>query len=85
MNECSYELYVEAFRAVREALRETDAEALRAVRREITRRHGTANLVCVLAMIEAQRGAAERSKEDVCGGVLCTHRCPAGCPSRPRS
>lgn len=76
MTRCSYDLYVEAFRAVRAAVDSGDAEALRSLRHHAARAHGVNGLVWTLAQIEAQHGAIERTKADVCGGVLC----PKGCP-----
>ena len=76
MAECSYEIYVAAFRAVRAAVDHGDEEELRTLRREATGRYGVANLVSMLALIEAQRGMPERSKADVCGGILCALKCP---------
>ena len=76
MTRCSYQLYVEAFRAVRAAVASGDGEALRSIRRDAARAHGVASLVWTLAQIEAQRGTPERTKADVCGGVLCARACP---------
>lgn len=84
MTRCSYDLYVEAFRAVRAALDSGDADALRSIRHQAARAHGISGLVWTLAQIEAQHGATERTKADVCGGVLCPKGCPDGLlPPRP--
>jgi len=87
VQDCSYEIYIQAFRAVRTAVAARDRESLRAIRNAAMRHHGVANLASVLAVIEAERGSPERTKEDVCGGVLCTMKCPeaAGAVSAPRS
>ncbi len=83
MSRCAYELYVENYRAVRAALAEGDLEVLRSIRSEAARAYGVANLVCTLALIEAQRGIPERTKADVCDGVLCAERCPDAVPASP--
>lgn len=81
MTRCSYQLYVEAFRAVRAAVSSGDGETLRSIRRAAARANGVASLVCTLAQIEAHHGAPERTKADVCGGVLCARACPDALPS----
>jgi hypothetical protein len=80
VSRCSYELYVENYRAVRAALADGDLEALRSIRSEAARAHGVANLVRTLALIEAQRAMPERTKADVCGGMLCADRCADAVP-----
>ncbi len=75
MQGCSYEIYVAAFRAVRQAMASGDAQELRIITSEAMGRTGAASLVSVLALIEARRGLPERTKADVCGGILCANRC----------
>lgn len=75
MRLCSYEVYVSVFTAVREGVKAGDGEILSRVTRLVAGRTGVAGLVSTLAMIEAGRGEAPRTKDDVCHGVLCNRRC----------
>lgn len=75
MRECSYEVYVSVFGAVREGITLGDSQIFSSVARLVAGRTGVAALVSTLAVIEARRGEAQRRKEDVCNGVLCDRGC----------
>ncbi len=78
MRECSYELYVAAYEAVRQGLEAGDADVVRRVSAQIGRRPGVAGLVITLALVEAKRGDPERTKEQVCQSARCAEWCAAG-------
>ncbi len=75
MLECSYELYVSVFTAVREGLAAGDKDVVSRTSQLVARRTGVAALVILLALIEARRGDPQRKKADVCNGVLCDRAC----------
>ena len=79
MRECSYEVYVSVFGAVRDGVSVGDAHIFSRVSRLVAGRTGVAALVSTLAVIEARRGEAQRRKADVCNDVLCDR----GCGERP--
>jgi hypothetical protein len=84
MQQCSYELYLSVFQAVRQGFASGDADIIRRVTMDTVGRGGVTSLVTTLAIIEAKRGDPERSKDDVCNGVLCRERCAtwAACARR---
>lgn len=82
MRECSYEVYVAVFDAVREGLSAGDSGVVARISRLIANRSGAAALVSTLALIEARRGDPPRSKKQVCDGVLCDAWCGAGGATR---
>lgn len=89
MRECSYELYVAVYQAVRAGIAQGDDAIVRRMSMYMAERDAETCLVMTLALIEAKRGDPERGKEAVCDGVLC-RRCVttgtagrAGGASRP--
>ncbi len=75
MRECSYELYVAVYQAVQQGLASGDADIVRRISSQLAGRSGVANLVTMLAVIEAKRGDPQHGKVDVCAGVLCDRKC----------
>ncbi len=75
MRECSYELYVAVYAAVRQGLAAGDRDVIRQVSTLIGSRPGPAGLVITFALIEAKRGDPERTREEVCRSARCTE-CP---------
>ncbi len=75
MRECSYEVYVSTFTAVREGLAAGDRDVVSRTSQLVARKTGVGALVVLLALIEASRGEARREKADVCNGVLCNRGC----------
>ncbi len=75
MPECSYEVYVSVFTAVREGLAAGDKDVVSRTSKLVARNTGVAALVILLALIEATRGDPRREKADVCNGVLCDRNC----------
>jgi hypothetical protein len=75
MRECSYQLYVAIYQAVRQGIASGDADIIRRVSMHLAGRDGVTSLVMTLAIIDAKRGDPERSKEDVCGDVRCDGPC----------
>ncbi len=70
---CTYELYAAFFKETRIALRNGDAARVGALRAAAGRRNG-ASQACLLAVGDAEQGAARRSKVEVCR-PLCTSKC----------
>ena len=86
MRECSYEVYVSVYTAVREGIAHGDRDVASRVGVLLSGRTGVTALVSTLAMIEARRGDPRRQKVDVCDGVLCDRRCGrASKPGRVRA
>ena len=75
MQECSYQVYVSVFAAVREGMAAGDRDIVSRVSRLLAGRTGVIALVSTLAIIEARHGEPQRKKADVCNGVLCDRKC----------
>jgi hypothetical protein len=81
MRECSHELYLAVYEAVRQGLAQGDGGIVQRVSRLAQGRDSVACLVMTLALIEARRGDPPRRKAEVCRGALCD-RCGASGPTR---
>ena len=77
MRECSYELYVAVYQAVRQGIVAGDADIIRRVSMHLAGRDGVTSLLTTLAIIDAKRGDPERNREALCSDVRCDARCSA--------
>ena len=77
MHDCTYEIYLATYKAVRLASRSKDAARLAALRTRAEARAGGARKAALLAIADAEGNASRRSKVDVCR-PHCDTRCERG-------
>jgi hypothetical protein len=77
MHDCTYELYLATYKAVRLAARARDTARLAALRARAETRTGSARKAALLAIADAEGNVSRRSKADVCR-PLCATRCERG-------
>ena len=66
----AYRVYVDTYCASVEVLQGHDEERLRALCSAVSRREGVESLVSILAMSDAERGLARRTRLDVLRTVI---------------
>ncbi len=77
MHDCTYEIYQLTYKAARIAARAKDTSRLAALRTRAEARSGGARAAALLAIADAERNVARRSKVEVCR-PLCDTRCERG-------